>query len=128
MTTPFWCLFIACLLPYVWGAATLPARRRPPGSFDNKNPRRQQAQLKGLGARAVAAHKNAFEAIAYFAPAVTVAHLSGGDPSRSAQLAIVFVVARLLHGLCYLADLDVLRSLSFFVGLACTVWLFLLGA
>jgi uncharacterized MAPEG superfamily protein len=128
MTTPFWCLLIACLLPYAWGFASIPERRKQLGTVDNKNPRAQQAQLTGAGARAIAAHKNAFEAIAVFAPAVLVAHLTNGDPARAAQLAVAFVIARVLHGIFYLANLDVLRSLSFGVALGCSIWLFLLGA
>ena len=128
MTTPFWCLFIVCLLPYVWSFAAVPARRQQLGKVDNKNPRAQQAQLSGFGALAIGAHKNAFEAIAVFAPAVTVAHLGGGDPARASQLSIAFVIARILHGVFYVTDLDALRSLSFLVGLVCAIWLFLLAA
>ncbi|HVP30022.1 MAG TPA: MAPEG family protein [Myxococcota bacterium] len=127
MTIPFWCLFIVCLVPYVWAPFSLPARRQQLGSVDNKNPRAQQALLTGRGARAVAAHKNAFEAIATFAPAVVVAHLAQADPVWSARLAETFVVARIAHGVLYLADLDLLRSLSFGVAMACTVGLFVLA-
>ena len=77
MTTPFWCLAIVCLLPYVWAPFGVAARIQQLGSVDNKNPRLQQAQLTGRGARALGAHQNAFEAIATFAPAVIVAHLAG---------------------------------------------------
>ena len=94
---------------------------------DNKNPRAQQTQLTGRGARALGAHKNAFEAIATFAPAVVVAHLAGADPVWSARLALVFLGARVAHGAFYLADLDVLRSLVWFVGLVCTVGIFVLA-
>jgi uncharacterized MAPEG superfamily protein len=127
MTVPFWCLFIACLLPYAWGAASIPERKSQLGSVDNKSPRAQQALLTGRGARAVAAHKNAFEAIATFGPAVVVAHLAGADPAWSARLAVAFVAARVLHGIFYLADLDLLRSAAFGVALACTVGLFVLA-
>jgi uncharacterized MAPEG superfamily protein len=127
VTTPFWCLFFACLLPYVWGPISIAARQRQLGVIDNKNPRVQQAQLTGLGARAVGAHKNAFEAIATFAPAVVVAHLAGADPVWSARLALAFLAARVAHGALYLADVDVLRSLVWFAGLACTVGLFVLA-
>lgn len=127
MTVPFWCLFITCLLPYFWSPIAMVARQQQLGSVDNKNPRLQQAQLTGRGARALAAHKNAFEAIATFAPAVVVAHLAGADPVWSARLAVTFVVARVLHAVFYLADVDVLRSLVWFVGLLSTVGLFVLA-
>lgn len=127
MTTPFWCLFLTCLLPYVWGPLSVADRKRQLGSIDNKTPREQQAKLTGRGARAVGAHKNAFEAIATFAPAVVVAHLAGADPVWSARLAVTFLAARVAHGALYLADLDVLRSLAFGVAMACSVGLFVLA-
>jgi len=127
VTTPFWCLFLTCLLPYVWGPISVAARRSQLGVIDNKNPRAQQAQLTGRGARALAAHKNAFEAIATFAPAVIVAQLTNADPVWSARLAVTFLAARVAHGVFYLADLDLLRSLSFGVAMVCTVGLFVLA-
>ena len=128
MTVPFYCLVIVCFLPYVWGFASIPERQKQLGRIDNKDPRAQQAQLTGRGARAIAAHKNAFEAIAIFAPAVIVAHLAGADPAWSSRLAQIFVSARLLHGIFYLLDLDLLRTGIFGVALACDVGLFVLAA
>jgi uncharacterized MAPEG superfamily protein len=127
MTTPFWCLAITALLPYVWQPFVVSARQQQLGSVDNKNPRMQLAQLTGRGARAVGAHMNAFEALAVFAPAVLVAHLAGADPVWSARLAVIFLAARALHGIFYLADLDLLRSTSFGVGMVCVLGLFALA-
>jgi uncharacterized MAPEG superfamily protein len=128
MTVPLWCLAIVCFLPYVWAPFVVAARSSQLGGVDNKNPRAQQAQLTGRGARAVGAHKNAFEALAVFAPAVLVAHLAGADPTWAARLAETFVAVRILHGVFYLADLDLLRSGAFAVGMACIVGLFVLAA
>jgi uncharacterized MAPEG superfamily protein len=127
VTTPFWCLAIACLLPYVWTPFGAAARKQQLGSIDNKHPRLQQAQLTGRGARAVGAHQNAFEALAVFAPAVIVAHLAGADPVWSARLALCFLAARVVHGVCYLADIDVARSASFVVGMLSVLGLFVLA-
>lgn len=124
MTTPFACLFIACLLPYVWSFASVLARRQQFERIDNQHPRAQQAQLTGWGARAIAAHKNAFEAIAVFAPAVLVAHAKGASPDMAALLSMVFVLARIAHGVCYVANQNLLRSLSFVVATACSIGLF----
>ena len=57
-----------------------------------------------------------------------VAHVSGADASASATWSLVYVAARIAHGLCYVGDLDKLRSLSFGVGQACCFALFVLGA
>ena len=124
MTTPFLCLAIACLLPYVWAPFQIPSRRAQFGTVDNKLPRIQQAQLQGRGARALGAHQNAFEALATFAPAVLVAHLAGADAAWSARLAVAFLICRVLHGIFYLSDLDLARSSVFTVGIACVVGLF----
>jgi len=45
-----------------------------------------------------------------------------------AGLAITFVITRILHPTCYLADLDKLRSVVFLVGLGCIVALFVAAA
>ena len=127
MTTPFLCLAIACLLPYVWAPFQIPSRKAQFGTVDNKLPRVQQAQLQGRGARALGAHQNAFEALITFAPAVLVAHLAGADAMWSARLAVLFLTCRVLHGIFYLTDLDRVRSGVFGVGLACVVGLFVLA-
>jgi uncharacterized MAPEG superfamily protein len=128
MTVPMWCLVIGVFLPYVWTPVQRRARRKQLGSADNKNPRLQQAQLTGTGARAVAAQKNAFEALAAFAPAVVLAHLCGADPVWSARLAAAWVVLRLGHGVCYLADADKARTAMFTLASGCTIGLFVLAA
>jgi len=128
MTTPFWCLFVIVLMPYVIAPIVGVQRARQFGTVDNKNPRQQQAKLTGLGARAQAAENNAFEAMPVFASAVLVSHLAGAAPGTAATLALVFVAARVAHVACYLADLDKLRSLVFLVGVACCVGLFVISA
>ena len=118
MTTPFWCVLIAGLLPYVWVTIAAGERRKQFGSVDNKLPRVQEAQLSGRGARAMGAHNNAFETFPFFAAAVIIAHIAGADPGWSSLFALAFVAARIVHGVLYLADIDVMRSLSFGVGTA----------
>ncbi|MDJ0852596.1 MAG: MAPEG family protein [Myxococcota bacterium] len=128
MTVPFWCLFVAALLPYPLAFLGAYFKTQQLGSVDNKNPRAQSAQLAGAGARCVAAQQNAWEALPVFASGVFVAHLAGADPGRAALLSIVWVAARVLHAVFYLANLDVLRSLSFLVALACVIGLFVSSA
>lgn len=128
MTIPFWCILIAGLLPYVWSSAALKARIDSFGSFDNRLPRLEQAKLEGWGARAVGASANAFETFPFFAASVIVAQIAGADPGWSATWSIVYVLARILHGVFYAADLDKLRSGAFGLGQVCCVALFVLGA
>lgn len=127
MTIPLWCLLIAVVLPHVLAGIGGYHRSRQPGGFDNNNPREQAKTLSGAGARAYAAQQNAWEALAVFSVAVLVAHVRGADPQMSAWLALAWVVFRILHAICYLADLATLRSLVYFGALTSAVWLFLLG-
>lgn len=128
MTIPFWCLFIVVLLPYVYSTLSGYYRQKQLGSMDNKYPRLQKVQLTGIGARAVGAEQNAFEALPVFASAVLVSHIAGADAARAAMWCEIFVAARIVHGICYLANIDAVRSLSFLVGMVCVVALFVISA
>jgi uncharacterized MAPEG superfamily protein len=128
MTIPFWCLLIGLFLPFVLAGVGGYHRSRLPGGFDNSNPREQAKVLTGAGARAYAAQQNAWEALAVFTAAVLTAHVLDGDPARAAQLAIAWVVLRVLHAVCYLANWATLRSLVFTGAMVAAIWLFLLGA
>lgn len=122
MTTPIWCLAAACVLPYVWIFVSGHARLKM--GYDNRHPRQQIARLEGAPARAYAAHQNAFEALATFAPAVLTAHLLGAEPVWSARLALLFVASRVLHGICYVAGWHLARSSVWTVGALATLGLF----
>lgn len=129
MTTPFWCLFATVLIPYVLAGLGAAQRKAQLGAIDNKNWRVSQLpKLEGVGARVYSAQANAWEAVALFTAAVVVAHLAGASPRLSAIASLVFVAARILHAVLYLADLDKLRTLTFLVAWGCCIWLFLLAA
>jgi uncharacterized MAPEG superfamily protein len=122
--TIFACLFIGVLIPSVLAVFGTFSRMRQFGAIDNKDPRGQSAKLEGVGARAVAAQQNAWEALAVFIAGVVAFSVQGGDPEAASTWALVWVVARIGHALCYLANLDVLRSLIYFVGLVAALALF----
>ena len=124
MTTPFWCLFIGCVIPFLLAPIAGIYKSKQFGSIDNRNPRVQTAALEGAGARAAAAQSNAWEALAVFGAAVLVNHLSNSDLGTSAILAMVWVGARVVHGAAYIADLAPVRSGAFLVGLGCAFALF----
>lgn len=124
MTIAFWCVFIAGVLPYIAAVLSKAGGER----YDNNNPRLWLAQQEGSRARANAAQQNSFEAFGFFAAAVIVAHLVNGPQARADQLAMVFIGARVVYIPLYMAGLGALRSLSWAVGMACTVWIFLLAA
>ena len=128
MTTPFWCILVAILLPYLFAGVSGYHKSKQFGQIDNREPRGQAARLEGAGARAYAAQQNAWEALPVFGLSVVVAHLAGADPGASALASVLFVVARVLHGVCYVADLATPRSLVFTVGFGCCLWRFGLAA
>lgn len=128
MTTALWCLPVACVLPYIWTVAAAPARLAMPGGLDSNYPRLQQAQLDGVGARAVGAHNNAWEALPSFIAGVLTAHIVGADPGLSGTLALAWVAMRVLHGAAYLANIHPLRSGAFVLALCCALGQFYLAA
>ena len=124
MTIAYWCVLAAGLMPFLWTIVAKTTGER----FNNRHPREWQSRLTGMPARAHAAHLNAFEAFPLFAAAVIVADLHDATQSTVDLLAIAFIVLRLLYGVLYLVDQHALRSLSWFAAIACTVWIFVLGA
>jgi uncharacterized MAPEG superfamily protein len=128
MTIPFWCLLVAALIPYILAGVGAAQKARQFDSLDIHHPRDQDAKLTGMGARAVAAQKNAWEAFAVFSAAVLVAHAAGAAPGTSATAAVAFIAFRALHAIAYLRDVATLRSVAFGGGFACCIWLFVLAA
>ena len=127
MTTPLWCLVIVALLPYALSFSGGYFRMRQLGAIDNKHPRLQVAKLEGVGARAYAAQGNAWEALGFFTAAIVVLHLANPEAARgstAANLSLVFLATRIAHPILYLANLDLLRSVVFLVGLGCVFGLF----
>jgi len=114
MTTLIWCLFIATLLPLLAKGPVAYAMNKL-GGYNNNHPREQQSKLTGFGARALAAHQNAFESLMIFAPAVLLAIATQHTGENITLLAIVHICARVVYNLLYLMDIDKVRSLVWFV-------------
>ena len=119
MTILIWCLFIATLLPFLAKGPVAYAMNKL-GGYNNNHPRDQQSKLTGFGARALAAHQNAFESLIIFAPAVLLAIATHHTGENIALLAIVHVCARVAYNIFYLMDIDKLRSLVWFVATICS--------
>lgn len=124
MTTAYWCVLLAGMLPYIGTLTAKIGGKR----FDNANPREWLGKQEGFRARANAAQLNGFEAFPLFAAAVIVAHLTGAPQGRIDALAVTFVVARLFYIAFYVADKSTLRSLAWFVGIGSAVAIFVAGA
>lgn len=120
MTTLIVCALIAVIMPYV---ARIPAifAMNKLGGYDNKHPRQQQSQLTGLGARAVAAHQNCFESLAIFALALAVVLGSNNVNAVTETLAMTHIVARILFCVFYWLNLDIVRSITWLVGVGTAI-------
>ena len=126
LATAYWCVLIAALLPYIWiGFAKTGAQK-----YNNRNPRAWIAKQDGnyRVQRANAAHLNAFEAFAPFAAGVVLAQLAGVGQATIAMLAVACIVLRVLHGVFYLADMALARSLAWVGGYGCVIALLALAA
>lgn len=122
MTTAYYCVLIAIFLPTLTvGLAKFTSRFLPK---DNHNPREFLATLTGWQQRAVWAHDNTLESIPAFMAAVIIAHQIGGDQQVIDQLAISYIVLRVIYTLLYITDKALLRTLVWCAALACIVGLF----
>ena len=108
-------LLIAVLMPIVCSWISGYYRHKQFGAVNNKTPRIQAAQLEGAGHRAVAAQQNCWEALAMFSAALLGVQMSGIALDSIVTLCVVFIAARVVYIACYLADQDILRSISFLV-------------
>lgn len=113
MNTAIIVLLSLCIFPFVMAAIAGVYRREQLGNYDNKNPRGQYAELTGVGARAVAAQQNCWEALAIYSAALLAVFVSGAQPTYLAMAAMVVLISRVLYCIFYLANIDILRSLIF---------------
>ena len=93
----------------------------------NAHPRQWLDSLTGWQKRAHWFQLNSFEAFPAFAAAVLVAVHMQAPQTRVDQLAVAFIVFRLAHFVCYVADWSMMRTLVWTGGMACVVGLFLLA-
>lgn len=124
MTTAYWCVLAAALMPYVAVSIAKSGGER----FDNSNPRLWLEKQQGFRARANAAQANSFEAFPFFAAAVIVAHLTQAPQDRIDALAVMFVLARVAFIVFYVADWHWARSIAWTIGIVATITIFVSGA
>jgi uncharacterized MAPEG superfamily protein len=121
---------ILAFVPYVLSFVGAYFRMQA-GGVDNKHPRQQAAKLEGAGARAYAAQANAWEALGFFTALVAVLHFANPEAARgstAANLSLLFLATRILHPIVYIANLDLVRSLLFLIGLLCGAGLLWIAA
>lgn len=123
MTTAYWMILVAGLLPY-WPTVVSKWRR----DYSNAAPRAGVDQLRPRNQRAYWAQLNAFEAFPLFAAGVIIAHLARADQMWIDGLALAFVGFRITYTLAYIYDKPMLRSLLWSGGLLCVIGLFVSAA
>ncbi|MAZ44375.1 MAG: hypothetical protein CMF48_04285 [Legionellales bacterium] len=119
MSIAYWCVFIACVLPYVF---TIIAKSS--SEFSNKRPREYLENCQGFRKRAHYAQLNGFETLPFFIASILISYKHTA-PEQIDTLAMAFIAARILHGLCYVFDLALLRTVFFTVGFICCTKLIL---
>jgi uncharacterized MAPEG superfamily protein len=123
MTTAYWMVFVAGLLPY-WPTVASKWRR----DYDNAAPRAGIDRLPPRQQRAYWAQLNAFEAFPLFAAAVIIAHLAQAPQPWVDGLAVAFVGFRAAYTLAYIHDKPTLRSLLWAGGFFSVIGLFVAAA
>ncbi len=122
MTIAYWCVFAAAVMPYIFtGIAKAGTGQR----YDNQKPREFLESVSGYHQRAHWAQLNAFEAFPAFAAAVIIAQQLMLDQQTINIYALSFIGARIVYGICYLFGWAGMRSLFWFLGLACVLGLFI---
>jgi uncharacterized MAPEG superfamily protein len=125
LSTAYWCVLIAALLPYAWVAIAKGGGER----YNNRDPRGWVSRQDNPRVqRAYAAHLNGFEAFAPFAAGVIMAQLAGVPTERIATLALAFVAFRIAHGLLYIGNQPLMRSTVWAAGYACVLGLLAMAA
>ena len=124
MTIQLWCLLAGMILPYVWAFSSVPFRNKQFGSLDLKEPRVQAEKLIDGGARVWGAQSNAWEALAVLAVANLTAMMAGVDPAGNWSVAaIIWVLARSLHGVFYIMNVAPLRVACFATAFGMSGWI-----
>lgn len=117
-------ILIACLLPYVFTVVA-----KVIGGFkgqDNLNPREFLSQTTGLAARADAVQKNSFESLPLFIAAILMAEYMVVNQYFIYKLGSMYIVLRIIYGICYLANWGKLRSVVWLLSMACPILLLIL--
>lgn len=106
-------------MPYFIKGFALPQIVKEKGSYDNKNPRAQMADCKGMAARLTAAQNNAWEALIFYTACLFVTVQFKMDAQILAVVSLVFLLSRIIHAVSYAKDWDKVRSFAFFGAFLC---------
>ncbi len=117
MPTPLLILVLVSLIPYVLAALGGYVKIKQLGKLDNHHPRIQSNELKGSGARVIAAQSNAWEALAFYSATIFAVYASGVTWSELTVASLVFGATRLAHAVFYITNMAVARSVVTLLGI-----------
>jgi uncharacterized MAPEG superfamily protein len=86
-----------------------------------KNPQPDTRPHADWAYRLIAAHRNALENLAVFAPLALSVHILGIGTAATAAWAMAFFAARVAHAVIYAFGVPLLRTIAFVVGFAAQV-------
>jgi uncharacterized MAPEG superfamily protein len=121
MTIADLCLLASVILTI---ASIMPAKLSGVRNYDNGNPRDPGFYTAGLRSRSQGAHLNGYEAFPFFAASVILAEMRAVPQGTVNALAMAFIGVRVVYVLLYLGDRPTARSVTWFVGFACTLAIF----
>ena len=113
MSSPIIVLLLLTILPLCISWITGYFRFSQLGVVDNKLPREQIQQLTGIGARSVAAQKNAWEALVIYSATLLALYITQVPVEQYAMICWAIFALRCLYTVFYLINWDILRSLAF---------------
>ena len=87
---------------------------------------RDSIDNSGINDRAVRAFNNTLISLVLLVPRVFTLALLSATPSETLSVLIVFVMARILYFVSYLLGINWVRSCLWWVGLLCTVYLYVI--
>lgn len=124
MTTDLWCLVLNTL----WGVFLVQieviGKTRAAGREWNIGNRSKEPEFPDWVNRSTRALNNHKEVFPVFLTAILVVHVAGRADRVSAIAAIVYVVARVVHALIYIAGITKVRSAAFLIGAGATIAIF----
>ena len=107
----YWILLVGALMPY-----PLVSFAKAGPAYDNTDPRNPAALTTRLKKEAYGAHANCLEVFPFFAAAVLLAGFRHAPVEAVNIAAWIWLAARLIYVVCYLAGQGTLRSLIWMVG------------
>jgi uncharacterized MAPEG superfamily protein len=121
MSTDLWCLVANALWGVVLIQAEVLGKTKAAGRDWNIGNRDTEPTFPAWVNRATRALNNHKEAFPLFLTAVLVVHVSGAADRTSAIASVVYVIARVAHGLLYIGGVTKFRSAAFIVGFGAVI-------